>query len=188
MIVSGSTRVGMLARKNISSIMATIILILMLSCAHSSDNGSEIFKDSILKAHNKYRTDLNITPLMWSDELANHAQLWANHLASVDGTTLEHSSQDAEGENLWLGTSSKFNYTAMVDLWGNEKRFFIRGIFPNVSSTNSWKDVGHYTQIIWKNSSHVGCAIASSRGNDILVCRYYPPGNWHNESVFYYMG
>jgi hypothetical protein len=124
--------------------------------------------------------------LTWSDELAAHAQSWADHLASLGGRTLEHSPQDAEGENLWLGTSSRFNYTAMVDSWGNEKSFFFRGIFPNISSTRNWKDVGHYTQIIWQNTSQVGCAIASSKGNDVLVCRYNPPGNWHNKYVFSY--
>ncbi|MCJ7444827.1 MAG: CAP family protein [Methanotrichaceae archaeon] len=168
----------------ISMILASSWLIMMLSCSQSSVDGLGNFKEDILAAHNKYRADLNIAPLMWSDELATHAQSWADHLASLGGTTLEHSPEDTEGENLWLGSASIFNYTAMVDSWGNEKQYFIKGIFPDVSSTKNWKDVGHYTQIIWQNSSQVGCAIASAGGNDILVCRYNPPGNWHHESVF----
>lgn len=168
----------------LSMILASLWLTIMLSCSQSSVDGIGNFKEDILAAHNKYRADLKIAPLIWSDELAIHAQSWANNLASLGGMTLKHSPQDTEGENLWLGTSGRFNYTAMVDSWGNEKQYFIRGIFPNVSSTKNWMDVGHYTQIIWQNSSQVGCAIASAEGNDILVCRYNPPGNRNNEPVF----
>jgi uncharacterized protein YkwD len=74
----------------------------MKSRAQSFNNGSGIFKDDIFAAHNKYRAELDITPLMWSNELTTHAQAWTDHLASMEGATFEHSTQDAEGENLWL--------------------------------------------------------------------------------------
>ncbi len=83
-----------------------------------------------------------------------------------------------------MGTSGAFNYTQMVDSWGEEKKFFINGTFPKVSSTKNWRDVGHYTQIIWQNTNQVGCAITRAGGNDILVCRYNPPGNWVGELVY----
>jgi hypothetical protein len=46
-----------------------------------------------------------------------------------------------------------------------------------VSRTGNWSDVGHYTQIVWPASQRVGCATASNRANDYLVCRYLPAGN-----------
>jgi len=156
----------------------------MISSAQSSVDKTGTIRNDILAAHNKYRTDLNIDPLMWSDELASHAQSWADHLASLGGKTLQHSRRDSEGENLWMGTAGSFNYSEMVDYWGNEKQYFIKGIFPNVSSTKNWRDIAHYTQIIWQNSSQVGCAISSAGGNDILVCRYRPAGNWIGQSVY----
>ena len=43
--------------------------------------------------------------------------------------------------------------------------------------TGDYRDVAHYTQIVWRGSTAVGCALASSRTDDYLVCRYSPPGN-----------
>ncbi|MFD2429036.1 CAP domain-containing protein [Sphingobium scionense] len=40
-----------------------------------------------------------------------------------------------------------------------------------------WQDVAHYTQIIWRGTRSVGCALAEGRSFDYLVCRYYPAGN-----------
>jgi hypothetical protein len=65
----------------------------------------------------------------------------------------------------------------MVGGWGSEKRFFVRGAFPNNSRTGNWFDVGHYTQIVWPTTTRVGCAVASNGRNDYLVCRYSPAGN-----------
>ncbi|HLO84391.1 MAG TPA: CAP family protein [Nostocaceae cyanobacterium] len=138
----------------------------------------------ILKAHNNYRKQVGVPPLKWSNKLANNAQSWAKYLASLGGRKLVHSKGTNEGENLWLGTSKAFSYTNMVDSWGSEKKYFKNGIFPNVSTTGNWFDVGHYTQIIWRNTTEVGCGVASAGGNDILVCRYSPPGNYQRQRVY----
>ena len=47
----------------------------------------------------------------------------------------------------------------MVGSWIDEKRAFRPGVFPNVSRTGNWDDVAHYTQLIWKGTTRVGCAI-----------------------------
>jgi len=139
--------------------------------------------DEILNAHNQYRAEVNVPPLTWSDTLASHAQEWADHLASL-GAVLQHSQGTGEGENLWGGTSDAFSYTQMIEGFGNEQQYFVAGTFPNVSSTGNWADVGHYTQMVWRNTTEVGCAIASANGNDVLVCRYSPQGNFLRQPVF----
>jgi hypothetical protein len=141
-------------------------------------------KDEILAAHNSYREEVDIPPLTWCDDLASHAKKWAKHLASLGGEDLQHSEDTGEGENLWMGTSGAYTYTQMVDSWGEEKEYFEEGTFPDISSTGDWSDVGHYTQIVWKKTKKVGCAIASAGGNDIFVCRYSPPGNFEGEDVY----
>ena len=64
-------------------------------------------KAACLKAHNDLRKLHHAPSLTWSDELAEHAQKWANHLANDVGR-MQHAQGTGEGENLyWSSTSSK---------------------------------------------------------------------------------
>lgn len=147
----------------------------------------ESFSGEIVAAHNKYRTELGIEGLKWSDVLAAHAKKWADHLASKGGRTLMHapaSERGNEGENLWMGSAGYYSLTQMVDGWGAEKKYFVYGTFPNVSRTGNWADVGHYTQVIWKDTKEVGCAKSAAGGYEILVCRYSPPGNFMSRKPY----
>ncbi len=137
----------------------------------------------ILNAHNKYRSEVGVPPLRWSNQLAAQAEQWAKHLSR--NKAFKHSQTSGQGENLWMGTSHQFSFTQMVDSWGSEKKYFKYGAFPNVSSTGNWADVGHYTQIVWKNTTQVGCAgVDGSDGKYRLVCRYVTPGNFRGQKPF----
>ncbi|SRR5665213_3669637 len=161
------------------------VAILALSLAAPGDAAASDFQMRILAAHNGERAALGLPPLIWDDALASHAAKWARHLVQIG--TLEHSANEArpdEGENLWMGTAGAYDAEDMVGGWSSEKRDFRRGVFPNVSASGSWHDVGHYTQMIWRNTTEVGCAVASGGGYDVLVCRYAPPGNFVGESPY----
>ncbi|HEY9632097.1 MAG TPA: CAP domain-containing protein [Coleofasciculaceae cyanobacterium] len=140
-------------------------------------------KDDILAAHNKYRLEVGVPSLKWSDSLANSAQKWAEQLASTG--SFEHSSSQY-GENLWAGTSEAYSQTQMVDDWGDEKQYFIpNSSFPNTCREN-WSQCGHYTQIIWKDTQQVGCGLATNKKtkNDYFVCQYNPPGNYEGQKPY----
>ena len=49
--------------------------------------------------------------------------------------------------------------------------------FPSNSRSGDVEKVGHYTQLIWRNSRRVGCATAVGRYEEFLVCRYSEAGN-----------
>ena len=83
-----------------------------------------------------------------------------------------------------MGTSGYFAPERMVGAFVNERRFYQHGKFPEVSSTGKWQDVGHYTQLVWRDTREVGCAVARGTGYDVLVCRYWPAGNWMGESPY----
>jgi len=94
---------------------------------------------------------------------------------------LKHSSgRDGKvGENLAMGTKNDYDTERLIYLWTKEKKNYIPGKkFPNVSRTGNWKDVAHYTQIVWRNTSKVGCGVATNTKWKILVCHYTSAGNW----------
>jgi uncharacterized protein YkwD len=130
----------------------------------------------LINRHNLERQALGARPLRWDVKLAAHAAAWAEHLART--RAFDHADQSAEGENLWAGTMGAYTPEQMVESWIGEKTLYKYGRFPDVAKNGNWVDVGHYTQLIWGNTTAVGCAVASNAEEDILVCRYDPPGNW----------
>ncbi len=138
------------------------------------------FAEKILESHNRERSRLGEGELRWSDRLAADALAWAQHLATTH--TFDHApegkGENDQGENLWMGTSGAYSAEEMVMGWVEERDHFKPGSFPNISKTGNWADVGHYSQLIWYNTTEIGCAKATNRSDDYLVCRYYPPGNW----------
>ena len=147
------------------------------------------FSEVMLDGHNRERAAVGVAPLQWDPALAAAAQLYARELA----TTGKWGHSDArtrpgQGENLWMGSRGAFTTERMVADWASEKRLFRAGnsgpVFPAVSRSASWADVGHYTQIVWRMTTKVGCALESSQTSDYLVCRYSPGGNVMNQRVF----
>lgn len=150
----------------------------------SAGSANTSFSQEILRAHNRYRTAIGVPPLVWSDELTRSAQRWADALSS--NLQFEHDPRNqTQGENIWMGTAGFFTLTAMIDAWGQERRNFHNGTFPDVSTTGNWFDVGHYSQMVWRATTSVGCAGATgSDGYYRFVCRYGPHGNVIGEPVY----
>jgi hypothetical protein len=137
------------------------------------------FDQRILSAHNRERNTLGVGSLTWNDDLAKDARHWARHLAA--NGKFEHSGDypgaEPQGENLWAGTAGYYQPETMVGLWVDEKRDYKPGVFPNNSRSGSLEAVAHYTQLIWRRTQKVGCAIERGRQEDVLVCRYSTAGN-----------
>ncbi len=138
----------------------------------------------ILAMHNRERAAVGSPPLAWDPALAASAARYAPTLASLG--RLAHSPRDTrpgQRENLAMGSASHYGADHLVAFWIDEKRHFRPGTFPNVSRTGYWKDVAHYTQMIWKGTTNVGCAMHAAGGRNYLICRYSPPGNADGRSV-----
>lgn len=132
----------------------------------------------LLAMHNSERAKLNIPPLAWDPQLAAAAASYGPALARIG--RLQHSPRNirsGQRENLWMGSRGAFSPEQMVGTWIDEKRVFQPGVFPNVSRTGNWEDVAHYTQLISRGTTRVGCAIHQAPRWDFLICRYSPPGN-----------
>jgi hypothetical protein len=141
------------------------------------------FIQQILAVHNQYRALVGSPALTWSATLANDAGPWANHLATSLTLTLTHSGASGQGENLWGGTAGRFTYTQMAQAWADERAYFVTPLFTSGTGTGG-NVIGHYTQMVWKATTEVGCALGTGHGYDYLVCRYTPQGNFIGANVY----
>ena len=125
-----------------------------------------------VEMHNKVRAAHHAPALVWDASLADGAQAWANQCV------FQHSSPDgAYGENLYASTGVQDPVADSVKQWAAEESSydFAAGGFSEAT--------GHFTQVVWKATKHLGCGIASGCGasNDgmdtLVVCRYTPAGN-----------
>jgi uncharacterized protein YkwD len=138
--------------------------------------------ERLLAEHNRERERTGVPRLVWSERLAGEARNWAQTLAQTG--TFQHASDAEAGENLWMGTAGYFAPESMVGAFVEERQNYQHGTFPNVSRTGRWQDVGHYTQVVWRETREVGCAVAQGADKDYLVCRYWPAGNWRGETPY----
>ena len=144
----------------------------------ATSSGLDKFNARILMAHNEARAEVGAPPLVWDPSLAVAAASYGPALSRIG--RLVHSprqGRENQRENLWMGQQGRYHPEEMVAAWTHEKRLFHPGAFPNVSRTGHWADVAHYTQMIWKTTTHVGCAVYRDGAWDYLICRYSPPGN-----------
>jgi uncharacterized protein YkwD len=126
------------------------------------------FAREMLHAHNDVRGRVGLPPLQWSGELAAYSQKWANSLIADNRTA--HNSKSPYGENILssgLGTTP----VSVVTEWESESRNY-------TYTTNTCSgDCGHYTQLVWRGTQKVGCAMAHNNQREVWVCSYDPAGN-----------
>jgi pathogenesis-related protein 1 len=120
-------------------------------------------------AHNAVRARAGVAPLVWSDRLAAGAQAWANTLMARK--QFVHRPNGIDGENLFEITGATASPSQVVGYWAAESRNY------DYSSNGCRGVCGHYTQIVWRETKEVGCAVARGGGREIWVCNYAPPGN-----------
>jgi hypothetical protein len=137
---------------------------------------------------NRERAAVGVPPLVWSNSLAAGAQAWADYEASLNRSFHSTDAQRGPlGETIaeWgpRGPMEDVNVTLipMLNFWINEKNLY-HG--ETIELTN-YQIFGHYTQIVWRQTTEIGCGMATgSNGNDFLVCRYNPMGNWVGQSPY----
>ncbi|KAL1431694.1 hypothetical protein MTO96_013803 [Rhipicephalus appendiculatus] len=133
------------------------------------------FQKDSLDWHNYYRALHGVPPLQLDAKLNDVAKKWATTLAMED--RFEHSPDTEFGENVYVKWSSNPNHQITgreaVESWYSEiSDYRWDGSTPDVDA------VGHFTQLIWKETTSMGCAQARGPTNKILVvANYAPPGN-----------
>ena len=135
----------------------------------------EDFVRQLLGAHNDVRGNLGLPPLQWSKELAAYSEKWAKKLLADN--SIAHNSKSPYGENI-LVTGLGSTPASVVSEWASESGYY-------TYSTNSCDgDCGHYTQLVWRATLRVGCAMAHNKQREIWVCSYDPAGNFLGERPY----
>ena len=119
-----------------------------------------------LVAHNRYRALHGAPALQWSSAIASGAQAYADTCPSG------HSATTPYGENLAWGYP---DVQSVVDAWYGEEASYDY-TKPGFSSAT-----GHFTQVVWRGTTEVGCGQSSRCSWPAWVCRYNPPGNYLGE-------
>lgn len=152
---------------------------------------SDSIEQGLLAAHNEARAKVGVGPLRWSDAIAGSAQQWADYLAQDNQCKMRHSHKNDLGENLywssavlWSDGRRELNVVSPSDVvmsWESENRDYDY----HSNSCQPSKVCGHYTQLVWANSTRLGCAysICPDLGQ-IWVCQYTPPGNYVGQKPY----
>lgn len=130
----------------------------------------------MLAAHNAVRAQVGLPPLVWSDALATVARDWGNRLIATRVFT--HRPNNRYGENLYTISGSAASPSRVVSAWADERRAY------DLPSNSCSAVCGHYTQIVWRATRSVGCAVAAAPGREVWVCNYDPPGNYVGERPY----
>lgn len=135
-------------------------------------------RSDAVSAHNTYRVKHQSPNVTIDDTLNQSAQAWAQTIAAKGD--LEHSTnRNNVGENIyWGGDSANLGSAAVQDWYSEIKDYdYNKPVFSSAT--------GHFTQVVWKGSTKVGCGAApgpatiegTKYDGFYVVCQYAPAGN-----------
>ncbi|XP_063824561.1 venom allergen 3-like [Ostrinia nubilalis] len=155
-------------------------------------------KQAIVDAHNRLRQSValgqvssqppaaNMMEMVWDEELAATAQRWADQCTTEhDRASQREVGRFAVGQNLaatWTTrppsdpVDSQPDFASQINAWFDEVHIFGYRPISGVHGT------GHYSQLVWGETSHVGCGFSfyydPTRGyTKLYICNYGPGGN-----------
>ncbi|MBP6631019.1 MAG: Fis family transcriptional regulator [Kofleriaceae bacterium] len=169
--------------------MCVLALILTAACGGDDGGGGgggggdsePAALSGTLAAHNAVRATVDVPALAWDGALADIAQAWADQCVDQEAPIglIDHNEGRSEGypsyvgENVY-GSSGAATGPDAVAAWASEE-----ADYDHASNTCSGV-CGHYTQLVWRDTTHVGCAIGNCAGlrfGNVVVCNYGPGGN-----------
>lgn len=152
--------------KNNYRLLLSVVLTCTQLTACAANTLTQAEQQEALKLHNQYRAQHHAPNMTWDNKLASFA---ASHASAC---RFKHS-HGHYGENIAAGYPT---ISVAIKEWYNEKKNY------SYQRAQFNHGTGHFTQIVWKASTKLGCALVPCNGKNgtpgnYLVCEYNPPGN-----------
>jgi hypothetical protein len=139
----------------------------------------------ITLAHNEARaavtTDVPLPSMTWSPELAATAAAWIAQCRDTEAPSglIDHNPGRSDGHPYYVGeningSGGGADPLQAVELWVSERANY------NYESNTCNGVCGHYTQVVWRTSVELGCAVGTCAGlqfGSSIVCNCGPGGN-----------
>lgn len=126
----------------------------------------------------------SIPMMTWSSTAAQAAQSWAN------GCTFAHGGASGYGQNIYAAAGITPTFTDATRDWAGEQAYYNYA----TNGCASGKQCGHYTQMVWRSTTQVGCGQTMCTANSpfgaqfptwyFIVCDYSPPGNYSGQRPY----
>ena len=147
---------GLLGQQRISLLVLFTCMSTILQTSQAQNSPQDY-----LNPHNSARAQVRVGPMRWNNTVATYARRLV-HSGGPYGENIAWSSGDLSGTDavrLWVAEKADYDY--------------------NSNSCAAGKVCGHYTQVVWRNSVHLGCAKVRCNNNrgTFIVCNYDPRGN-----------
>ncbi|WVZ84011.1 hypothetical protein U9M48_031095 [Paspalum notatum var. saurae] len=168
---------------------AASLCALTVTAAGTDDGGSSAATDSgrraraaatvaeLLSVHNAARQAVGVAPLSWSAQIAGYAKAYAR--SRRGDCAPRRSPLFYFGENLVVGRGRRWNATALAAAWVAEGRWYDHATNSCAAPSGGADGCLRYTQVVWRNTTQLGCArVVCDSGDTLLVCDYFPPGNY----------
>lgn len=176
--------------------LADIMYLSQSSINENVDAYSSMEKMVLVDIHNIYRSNLtkpfpkgsDLQYVVWNATLAWAAEEWLKECKFERGFGKQDNMTSLQGQNLYKGPSK--HPSRALYLWYEEYKNFA---FENFTCSSK-SQCDHMTQMLWSDSSNIGCARKSNcfplQPSDILMnCHYFPAGNkWKIGTQMYKYG
>ncbi|KAI7630363.1 hypothetical protein KC343_g4670 [Hortaea werneckii] len=159
------------------------------AAASSAEPSGTGYSYEVIRHHNLHRQNHTDTgDLEWDDGLAATAQKIA------ESCTYAHNTDEdggGYGQNIAAGVEAKNIGNVITDMFYNGEINLFADQYgkeqPDMTNFEGW---GHFTQLVWKDTTHVGCYtqtcdtlanVGSNVPPYFTVCNYKNAGNYANE-------
>uniref|UniRef100_A0A0D9WV61 SCP domain-containing protein n=1 Tax=Leersia perrieri TaxID=77586 RepID=A0A0D9WV61_9ORYZ len=169
-----------MAISSTSKLASALLVAAAVFAVTTAQNSPEDF----VGPHNAARSDVDVGPVTWDDTVAAYAQDYAEQRRG--DCALQHSDTGGRyGENIFWGSAGgDWSAADAVSSWVSEKQWYDHG--SNSCSAPEGDSCGHYTQVVWRDSTAIGCGrvVCDNDGGVFITCNYSPPGNYEGQSPY----